>query len=113
MKEDLRQRLAIPPDRLDALNRMLLDPDTQVINEFLEVVSKYGTPEEINRKATEARQLDRLLERVKKKSPDYLIDLNWLRQERDKGSFVSMSDYPTQRARPAGQTRCPLPTMPP
>jgi len=93
MREDIRQRLRIPPDRLDALNKVLLDPDTQVVNELLEVVSKYGTPEEINRKATQARQLDRLLDRVKKKSPDYLIDLNWLRQERDRGSFVSVSDY--------------------
>ena len=51
---DLRARLAIPSTRLDDLNALLLDPDTRVVNDLLEVVARYGTPEEINRKAREA-----------------------------------------------------------
>ncbi len=51
---NLRQLLKIPYDRLDDINAVLLDPDMQVINDFLAVVEKYGTPEEINRKAEQA-----------------------------------------------------------
>ena len=66
MEHDLRQLLKIPYDRLDDINSVLLNPDTQVVNDFLEVVEKYGTPEEINRKAAEAGKLPSLLEQVKK-----------------------------------------------
>jgi len=93
MKETIRKQLAIAPDRLDDLNRLLLDPETRVIDEFLDVLCKYGTPEEINRKAEQARDHDRLLEQVKKKNPAYAVDLDWLRAERDRGSFVSVSDF--------------------
>jgi hypothetical protein len=93
MSEDIRQRLAISPDRLDAVNAVLLDPDTRVVNDMLDVVAKYGTPEEINRKAERARDLDHLLERVKASQPEYVQDLEWLRRQRDEGAFISISDY--------------------
>jgi hypothetical protein len=93
MKEELRKRLAISPDRLDAVNALLLDPDSRVVNDLLEVVSRYGTPEEINRKAEQARDPDRLQERVRETHPDYLKDLEWLREQRDTGAFISVSDY--------------------
>lgn len=93
MSEDLRYLLKIPVERLDDLNAILLDPDTRVINDFLAVVAKYGTPEEINRKAHQARQLPVLLERVKAVRPEYLADLEWLQAQRDKGAFISIADY--------------------
>ena len=93
MSEDLRQRLRISTDRLDALNGILLDPDMRVINEFLDVVAKYGTPEEINDKADAARQLPVLLKRVEETHPEYLADLEWLAEQRDNGMFISVADY--------------------
>ena len=48
MTSDLRQMLSIPVERLDAINAVLLNPDTRLINDFLTVVAKYGSPEEIN-----------------------------------------------------------------
>ena len=57
MDERYRKLLAIPHDRLDALNQVLVDPNSRVINALLDVVSKYGTPEEINRKHLTSRQL--------------------------------------------------------
>ena len=42
MAENLRQRLQITPDRLEALNDVLLNPDMRIVNEFLDVVAKYG-----------------------------------------------------------------------
>jgi hypothetical protein len=93
MDEDLRQHLAIPHDRLDEINAVLLDPDTRVINDFLKVIAKYGTPDEINRKAEEARQLPNLMAMVKKTRPEHLKDLEWLTEQRDKGAFITIADY--------------------
>ena len=56
MDNKYRKLLAIPQDRLDAINGVLLDPNSKVMNAFLDVVAKYGTPEEINRKHAEVPQ---------------------------------------------------------
>jgi len=80
---DLRKRLEISPERIDAINDVLLNPDMRVMNEFLEVVAKYGTPEEINAKAREARKMENLLAKVKETKPEYLDDLKWLTEQRD------------------------------
>ena len=90
---DLRERLKIPADRLDEINAVLLNPDMRVMNEFLDVVAKYGTPEEINAKAREARKLDNLLAKVKATKPEYIADLEWLVEQRDAGAFISVADY--------------------
>ena len=93
MDEKIRQLLKIDASRLDALNSILLDSDMRVINDFLEVVDKYGTPEEINRKAEQAGQLDNLLKKVEATKPEYLADLKWLAQQRDHSAFISVADY--------------------
>lgn len=90
---DLQERLVIPPGRLEAINRVLLNPDQQVINDFLAVVEKYGTPEEINTRASESRKLENLLEKVKESNPDHLEDLEWLQEKRDQGAFISIPEY--------------------
>ena len=90
---NLRERLKIPANRLDEINAVLLNPDMRVINDFLAVVEKYGTPEEINAKHHEARQLDNLLAKVKTTKPEYLTDLEWLSAQRDAGVFISVADY--------------------
>jgi len=90
---ELRRRLAIPSERLDELNALLVDPDARIVNDLLAVVARYGTPEEINRRAREAGQLPALLERVRTVQPDYLADLDWLTEQRDRGAFVSIADY--------------------
>jgi hypothetical protein len=91
--EQLHQSLRIPYDRLDAINTLLLDPETRALNDVLEVVARYGTPEEINRKAEAARALPALLERVKATRPEYLPDLRWLEEQRDRGAFVTIPAY--------------------
>ncbi|HSR47668.1 MAG TPA: hypothetical protein VLL77_06725 [Anaerolineales bacterium] len=90
---ELRSRLAIPPMRLEALNRVLLDPDSQVVNELLEVVAKYGTPREINRKAAEAGTIEALMKRVRSQTPEFAADLAWLESERERGAFISIAEY--------------------
>jgi hypothetical protein len=93
MDAKLRQQLKIDPSRLDALNSILLDPDMTVVNDFLKVVDKYGTPEEINQKADRAGQLGNLLKKVKLTKPEYIDDLKWLEKQRDSSAFISVDDY--------------------
>src|SRR3990172_8016447 len=96
MTTDLRERLHIPAARLEDLNRTLLDPDSKVVNDLLEVVAKYGSPEEINRKAAEAGSLDRLLEIVRQSHPANHERLMWLTEQRDAGAFIRMQVYREQ-----------------
>jgi hypothetical protein len=93
MADSIRQLLKIPASRLDDINAVLLNPDSQVINDFLAVIEKYGTPDEINAKAEQARRLPNLLERVEQTKPEYLKDLKWLEEQRDNKAFISIADY--------------------
>jgi len=91
--DDLRQRLTISPAHVGEINAMILDPKCEVVNAFLDVVAKHGGPEAINRKASEARQLPRLLERLKATRSPYFADVEWLTRERDRGAFVTIADF--------------------
>ncbi len=90
---DLRSRLRIAPDRLEEINRFLLDPDNELINELIRVVEKYGGPEEINRKAADARDLGNLKKRLEEMHSPYLADVRWLEEQREKKAFVPLSEY--------------------
>jgi hypothetical protein len=90
---DLQNLLRISPEKLEAFNSILLDPNMQVMKDFLAVIQKYGTPVEINRKHKEARKLENLLKSVQARNPDHIKDLNWLIEQRDKGAFISIADY--------------------
>lgn len=93
MHQNLRERLEISLEQLGAINKLLLDPDIQVINNFLSVVEKYGSPEEINAKADEAGKLENLMLKVSQIQPTYIKDLEWLAEQRDKKSFISIENY--------------------
>jgi len=93
MTQDIQPLLKIDSNRLDAINAVLLDPNSRVMKDFLGVVAKYGTPEEINRKHRESRKLENLFKQVEAKAPEYIKDLNWLIEQRDSGAFVSVADY--------------------
>jgi len=96
MDKDLRKLLAIPTNRLDAINAVLLDPGEKVMNNFLAIVAKYGTPEEINRKHRESRKLDQLMKIVGERAPGHVKDLKWLMEQRDTGAFASVAEYRTR-----------------
>lgn len=92
-KDELRARLRIPNERLDAINAVLLDPDSRVVNDLLDVIARHGTPEQINAKAARARDFDNLMTRLAEHDCRYLDDLIWLQQQRDAGAFISVADY--------------------
>ena len=90
---NLRERLKISEERLREINDFILDPENELINSLLELVEKHGGPEEINRKATEARKLENILTRLREEKSPYLADLQWLTEQRDSGAFIKLADY--------------------
>ena len=91
--ESLKERLRISTNRLEEINALLLDSDGRAIQDFLGVVAKYGTPEEINAKAANAGKLENLLCRLEKEKSPYLADIKWLIAQRDARAFVSLPEY--------------------
>ena len=90
---DLRERLKTGSLQLEEINKLFLDPDNEAIKALLDVVAKYGTPEEINSKAREARKLENLMVRLKEMDSPYLTDVEWLIKQRDAGAFITEDEY--------------------
>ncbi len=93
MSMNLRDKLAIENIRLDEINKFLTDPSNPLITELLNIVDKYGGPDEINKKARENGTLESLLARLQKKKSPYVKDLTWLIEQRDKRNYISITDY--------------------
>jgi len=89
----LRDKLAISEDQLKTINDFLTNPDNALINGFMKVTEKYGGVDEINRKAREAGKLENLMGRLKARNSPYFQDLEWLIDQRDKNTFISIADY--------------------
>ncbi|NPV40205.1 MAG: hypothetical protein HPY72_02520 [Anaerolineae bacterium] len=94
--DDLQKRLEIPASQLGAVNQVLLDPHSQVMKDFMDLVARYGTPEEINRKHKESRKLENLYKLVQERAPAYIKDLDWLIDQRNRCAFISVADYRKQ-----------------
>lgn len=92
-RDQMRERLRIQPEALEEVNRFLTDAENPVVSAVLAVVERYGTPEEINARAEEARRLPNLLDRLRDLGSPYLSDLEWLMAQRDQGAFVSLDEY--------------------
>ncbi len=90
---DMRECLKMDGSVVEEINRFLLDPKNAVISDLLDVVAKYGTPEKINAVAREARKLPNLLQQLRSMESPYLKDLEWLKAEADRDSFISIPDY--------------------
>ncbi len=89
----MKDLLKMETSRLDELNKFITDPSNPLINDLLKVVNKYGTPEQINARAQEAKKLSSLMQRLKNMDSPYLKDLEWLIEQRDKGAFVPVSQF--------------------
>jgi len=89
---DLRKLLQLPAGRLEEINALLLDPKNATVGELVDVVERYGGPQEINRKAREAGKLENLMARLQAARSPYVKDLTWLIEQRDRRAFISMKD---------------------
>jgi len=90
---DVKEKLKVSEKRLKEINEFLLRKDNPLVDDLLKVVDKYGGVGEINRKADECGKLENLTKRLEKKRSPFLKDLEWLSKQRDKKTFISMSDY--------------------
>jgi hypothetical protein len=93
MSSTIQNLLKISPSKLDAINAVLLDPNSRLMKDFLEVVGKYGTPDEINRKHHESRKLENLFKQIETRAPEHIQDLKWLMEQRDNHSFITVDEY--------------------
>jgi hypothetical protein len=91
--EDLREKLKISTAKLEEINAFLTSPDNSAINDFLAVISKYGTIQEIKKKAHENGTLESLMGRLQAKKSPFLKDLHWLIEQRDHGAFITIEEY--------------------
>ncbi|MCF7935031.1 MAG: hypothetical protein K9L28_01615 [Synergistales bacterium] len=64
-----------------------------VVGELERVVARYGTPEEINRKAREQGSVAALKERLRRERSPYLADLAWLEDSVADGAFVEADRF--------------------
>ncbi|MCK4933846.1 hypothetical protein KAS06_04170, partial [Candidatus Bathyarchaeota archaeon] len=90
---ELRERLMIKEENLRRVNEFLLKDDNPLINGLIEVVDKYGSVDEINRKAKEARKLENLMNRLREKHSPYIDDLEWLMKQRNRDAFINIPEY--------------------
>ena len=90
---NLRESLRIESSVLEEINRFILDPGNPVINGLLQVIAKYGTPDDINGQARKARELPNLFGRLREINSPYLKNLEWLMAEREKRSFIPISEF--------------------
>jgi hypothetical protein len=90
---DLRSKLKVDGEDLEEINEFLLRKDNPLVSGLLEVVEKYGGIEEVNRRAREAGDSDRLMERLRTAKSPFVKDLEWLANQRDRGAFISVPDY--------------------
>ena len=89
----LRERLALAPAGIAAVNALLARPDNPLVEGLLDLVDRYGGVAEINRKAAEAECLETRLSRLRDERSPYLDGLEWLREQRDTGAFASLAEY--------------------
>jgi len=87
--EDLR----IGQAELEQVNSLLTDPNTPLVQELAKLLERFGGVETLNRQAREAREPDRLLEHLQRIDSPYRRDIDWLAEQRDKGSFIGLSEY--------------------
>ena len=93
MTKKLQNKLKISQSCLNNINAVLLNPKAKVVQDFFKVVKKYGTVEQINKKAEKASQLSNIISHLKKIKPEYIKDLEWLIKQRDKKAFIKVKDY--------------------
>ncbi|MBD3196968.1 MAG: hypothetical protein GF317_18085 [Candidatus Lokiarchaeota archaeon] len=91
--KDNRKKLKISQSAFDTLNEFLIDENNPLINKLLEIVDNYGGVKEINKKANESRNLENYYKHLEKINPDYIKDIEWLIDQRDKNAFISIPEY--------------------
>jgi len=91
--DDIRKRLCITQENLDAVQNFLMDENNPFINDLLQLIEKYGGVEEINKKFEEAKNIETIYKKLESVNPDYIDDLEWLIKQKENDSFISVNNY--------------------
>ena len=89
----MKNRLKINEKFLNSFNTFLTKDNNPVIDDILNTISKYGTPEEINKKAQENSKFEIKMKKLKDMNSPYVKDLEWLIEQKEKNVFISIEDY--------------------
>lgn len=93
---NFNQMLNIKTSDIDTINQFISDPDNIMARQLFDLIEKFGGVDNINKKSEEARKPENLMKRLKEMDSPYLADLEWLMEQRDKKTFISMDDYCTE-----------------
>jgi len=85
--------LKIHQDNLKEINDFLLKKDNPLLDGLLKLIEKRGGAENINRIAAESGRLENLMKRLEGKKSPFVKDLEWLIEQRDKGTFIKTREY--------------------
>jgi hypothetical protein len=85
--------LKIHQDNLKEINDFLLKKDNPLLDGLLKLIEKRGGVENINRKAAESGRLENLMKRLEGEKSPFVKDLEWLIEQRDKGTFIKTREY--------------------
>jgi hypothetical protein len=92
-RQALRDRLRITTEDVEAVNEALCGEQSRLMDSLLDLVDDFGGVDAINRAADEAGDLDNRLARLEDERSPWLSGLDWLREQRDAGAFVTLEEY--------------------
>jgi len=92
-RQGLRDRLRITADDVAAVNELLCGQHNGLMDGLLDLVDDFGGVDGINRSADEAGDLGNRLARLEAEGSPWLAGLDWLREQRDTGAFVTLDEY--------------------
>ncbi len=75
------------------MEAFLQSSQNNMMADLRDIMQKYGTPEEINRKAKAARDVPTIFAKLREMDYPYMRELEELLELRNKGAFVSMTQY--------------------
>jgi hypothetical protein len=92
-RQELRERLRIAPEDVEAVNALLCGDRSPLLDGLLDLVDEFGGVDAINSAADAAGGLGARVARLEAERSPWLDDLEWLRDQRDAGAFVSLDEY--------------------
>ena len=104
-RQELRRRLRIAPEDVEAVNALLCDDRSPLMDGLLDLVDEFGGVDTINGAADEAGDLGARLARLEAERSPWLDDLDWLRDQRDTGRVRRPRRVPGWTARRGRVTR--------
>lgn len=88
------KNIGINLEVVNQFNSWINDPKNPYIRQIRSILNKYGTVEEINAKARNAKLLSSRMSRLEAiGATEYIEQIKWLERQRDIGSFVSIEEF--------------------